>query len=481
MFLRKNSFLRRHKLLNLRGACFWVVLFPAKILGKARMTNHVAVIALVLFLVLGSSLAYGEDGTGGGTPLTKEEFTAFLVEYKQFKAENETLKQQVAQLRRELTSMKQRDQQAGDVQTTDRRDDLLGELSQKIEDSMDQLLPGTNNFMITGFASTTFQDRQNSDSTFGASIAPIILWKPNDRLLFESELHIMLREEDTEVDLGYAHISYLWNDYLTLGAGKFLLPFGIFNERLHPSWINKLPTAPLTANLVGESGLGFQVRGGAPIGSTKINYIAYIINGPDFGETASNAGRLGFVRNRDNNNNKAVGGRIGFLPIPELEIGYSILCGRVNDSSSLHSGVSTLMQGIDFTYAREFDAIKGRLALHGEAVWVDTDDVIFMGPFPTFTLDNKSNAWWLQAAYRPTKVDLKIGDHFELKNLEFVVRYDQLRRPGAQRLGLDRDQLTIGLDYWILPNAVVKAAYVFDDTHGDSDQDGFFLQMGVGF
>ncbi len=455
-------------------------------MSQPSMMKYATVAALALCLASAPLLA--GEGVSDTQPVTKEEFAKFLKKYEQFKAEyaktkaeNEELKSELATMKADISTLKQRDRQAESAQAVAKRDALVTTLREDMDGHIDSLLPGTNNFMITGFASTTFRNQQNSDSTFGAMIAPIILWKPNDRLLFEAELHIMLLEEETEVDLGYAQITYLLNDYITLGLGKFLLPFGAFNERLHPAWINKLPTSPLTTSLVGESGLGFQVRGGASIGPTKVNYVAYLINGPDFGESATNAGRLSFFRNSDNNNNKAAGGRIGFLPIPELEIGYSILCGRVGDSGSRYSGVNTLMQGIDFSYAREFDAIKGRLDFRGEAVWVNTDDEIFFGPFPTFTFDNRSNAWSIQGAYRPTKVDLKIGDHFELKNLEFVVRYDQLRRPGSGTLGVDREQVTLGVDYWILPNAVVKAAYVIDSADGANDRNGFFMQAGFGF
>ena len=78
-------------------------------------------------------------------------------------------------------------------------------------------------------------------------------------------------------------------------------------------------------------------------------------------------------------------------------------------------------------------------------------------------------------------VNVKLGDQIHVKNFEFVVRYDQLRQPGPDRLGVDRDQMTFGVDYWILPNAVIKAAFVVDEARGGPDQNGFFLQTAIGF
>lgn len=449
---------------------------------------------VVLFCLFAVVKASAQQDPASSEPLTKEEFARFLEEYRAFKAEhtkamaeNAELKTELATVKTELSALKEQrwDAREGSFFALERQS-LLQEVRSEIRDATEPLLPGFNNFALGGFATLNHQDRQNADSTFGAMIAPILLWKPSDRLFFESEIHIALGETETHLDLGYAHLSYIVNDYLTVGAGKFLLPFGTFQERLHPSWINKLPTAPLATGLMGESGLGIQARGGTAIGSTKINYVAYYINGPRFQETRQLAGSLDFNRNVDNNNSKSFGGRFGFLPIPELEIGASLLRGRVGTSGTAYNKVDMLALGADFSYARQFEAIKGRLDLRGEFTWIETDDVVFTGPFDPFTFDNKRNGWYVQAAYRPTLMDVKFGDSIELKNVEFIIRYDQVRRSGPSRFGvdragIDRNQITLGLDYWIKPNVVLKTAYVFDDAHGDRDQDGFFAQIGIGF
>ena len=138
---------------------------------------------------------------------------------------------------------------------------------------------------------------------------------------------------ETEVGLEYAQISYLLNDYVTLGAGKFLSPFGVFRERLHPAWINKLPDAPLPfghGGLGPTSELGFEVRGGIPVGPTKMNYTVYVSNGPRLiTDEDHEAGLLSSSNFEDVDDNKAIGGRIGFLPIPELELGYSMQYAEV--------------------------------------------------------------------------------------------------------------------------------------------------------
>lgn len=88
----------------------------------------------------------------------------------------------------------------------------------------------------------------------------------------------------SSIMIAYANMAYFLNPYMTLTSGMFLSPFGIYAERLHPEWINKLPDAPIgmghTDQMVPETELGVQFRGGLPIRKFKINYSLYISNGP---------------------------------------------------------------------------------------------------------------------------------------------------------------------------------------------------------
>ncbi len=454
--------------------------------------NSRAVVLAVLGTIALAPLAVAQQEPSGDEPLTRQEFAKFLEGYRKFQAdygklrqENEQLRAEVAELKAGVDSASREDWEADfEAFAALERESILDEVREELRDITDPLLPGKTNFVQGGAGVVTFQDRQNVDSTFGVGIAPTLLWKPTDRLLLEAEIAFGLTADDTFVELDYAQVSYLLNDYMTITGGKFLTPFNTFWERWHPSWINKSATIPLMyeRGLIGPTGLGVQVRGGFPIGKTKLNYAAYYVNGPDFENTSfGTAGNLGFENFRDNNNGKSFGGRVGFLPIPELELGYSFLTGRVGDSGSRFSGVDTFIHGIDLSYAREIEAIRGRLDLRAEAIWVDTDRAIFTGPFDPFTFDNKRSGWFVQAAYRPTLSDFRFGDGLELKNTEFVLRYEQLRESGPGTRGADHSRLTLGIDYWIRPHIVWKVAYSHDNVSGDKDENGFFMQLAFGF
>src|SRR5204863_671502 len=187
-------------------------------------------------------------------------------------------------------------------------------------------------------------------SFFNATFNPLFLWKLSDRLLFEGELELQLEGSDTSVSLEMAHISYLLNDYMTVSGGKFLNPMNYFVERQHMGCVNKMPDKPLAVydGLVPESMAGAQVRGGIPLGPTKLGYAFFAANSPTL-ETNNPTG-LGTLNsdNFDNlGNHIAVGGRVGFYPIPELEIGYGFQYGSVRPSGSGSSDVNALLQSVD--------------------------------------------------------------------------------------------------------------------------------------
>src|SRR5262249_53317205 len=115
---------------------------------------------------------------------------------------------------------------------------------------------------------------------FFDALEPIFLLQLNDHILLETEL-----EFSTDgVGVGYAQMDYIVNDWLTVVALRYLTPFGFFNERLHPDWINKMPDFPLMmrqVSLADSSLNGIQVRGAKYLfcSPVKMEYSLYVANG----------------------------------------------------------------------------------------------------------------------------------------------------------------------------------------------------------
>lgn len=154
-------------------------------------------------------------------------------------------------------------------------------------------------------------------------IAPVILiplgdhWLFESRATFESDLvqppgrSVFRGTVLKEVD--YAQVDYIVRPYATVVVGRFLTPFGVFNERLYPIWIRDLQSDPLILPIAtGPSGAGTggMLRGGLTIHpKVSINYAAYF-------------SALSSVSPVDSG--RFAGGRVGvYFPAQRLEVGGS--------------------------------------------------------------------------------------------------------------------------------------------------------------
>jgi len=196
---------------------------------------------------------------------------------------------------------------------------------------------------MAGYADVGYANQEKSDGSFNVgTFSPIFHYQYRDLVMLESELEITIGDDgETDVVLEYLTIDYFLNDYVALLGGKFLSPIGQFRQNLHPSWINKLASAPPGFGHDGAapvSDVGFQARGGFPIGNLFANYAAYVSNGPELISTEEDGefeleGIEAEGLGRDADGKKVFGGRFGILPVPGLEIGVSFATGKATVTS----------------------------------------------------------------------------------------------------------------------------------------------------
>lgn len=358
-------------------------------------------------------------------------------------------------------------------------DDAMQEVD-SLRAQLDRLTPGDTNFMWTGFATASYVDGPGESSTFSASFSPVFLWQLGDKLFFEGEMEF---ESGGEAEMEYAQILYQVADDLTLGAGQFLSPFGVFAERVHPSWINRLPGSPYIAGhdgLAPNSVLGAQLRGAKSVGLGKINYVVFVGNGPQLNnglDEEDEAGLLHWDPTPDVDQNKMLGGRLGWVAMPGLEVGASAISAKAAGEGTSESSLDVNLFGLDFTYQREIDEVYGVLRLDGEFVQSDVSTATyFPGTAEANSFSNERSGGYGQLAFRPTKVDSAW-----LQNVEVVTRYDWLDLPDGAPEDEKHTRWTFGLDYWLSPSTVVKVA-VDNQEIGDEPSDStFYLQIALGF
>jgi hypothetical protein len=443
------------------------------------------VIIQAALLTIAAPVARAQDTTGDGYVTRKE--------YDELKAQLLAMKKELDALKNEkAVAPKRESSESHTVAATAPKQESRG--SQAVPDAYKQVAPevpfvqpegllGTTKFLLAGWAEGMFEARNGEVSTFSASFNPIFLWELTPKILFDSRLEIEPSGGGTNVNLVNAQISYLLNDYITLGVGEFFSPSNVFVERFEPQWINKLPDRPLGVyhGVLPNISVGAQVRGGFPIGPTRANYAFYVSNGPVLNTfDPRSAGTLDFNSYTDNNDNKAVGGRVGFLPIAGVEVGYGFETSKPGFQGTPFHDVQALVQSVDLEVTRDSDLLKGRVNVFAQYAWSHVDHAIYdpdgsmgFGPLP---LTAKRDGGYAELAYRATKFDYDC-----LRNLEMIFRWDHLSRDPSGLGDPEETRWTLGLNYWLSPSTVLKAAYEWDQPNGQPNKNALLLQTAMGF
>lgn len=199
-------------------------------------------------------------------------------------------------------------------------------------------------------------------------VSPVILipigqnWLIESRDTFEINLAPVPGENGykghLQKEVDYLQIDYIANRYFTITVGRFLTPFGVYNERLYPVWIRDLQSDPLILPIsTGPSGAGTgaMVRGGfKATPKMEINYATYF---------STLSGDTPLDSDRD------IGARAGiFLPGPRLEVGGSfqhLLEGNRSNAFGFHFAWQPPPLPLDIRaeYAR---------SLNGSGYWIES-------------------------------------------------------------------------------------------------------------
>jgi hypothetical protein len=328
---------------------------------------------------------------------------------------------------------------------------------------------------LAGYGAAGYADNDSAGERFNqVRFAPIFHYQYKDLFMVESELEFEIEADGgTDVAMEYLTIDLLLNDYVAVSAGKFISPIGQFRQNIHPSWINKLPSAPPGFGHDGAAPIadvGIQLRGGFPVGDMRTNYAFFVGNGPEI-EAITEGGDVelegimaeGFTRDADDS--KVTGGRFAVLPVPELEIGVSGAIGQatvtVLDDGAVNGDANRdySVFGADFAWQR-----KG-MGFRGEYIKSKIgDDAGSIAPEGA-----DWSTWYLQASYLIPST-----------KWEGVLRYTDFDSPHGSE---DQKQWAFGINYLFANNVIAKAGYEFNDglSGADTDNNTALLQLAYGF
>lgn len=340
----------------------------------------------------------------------------------------------------------------------------------------------THDYAIIGDAEVQFGKFFHQHGAFQlADFAPIFLFRGGDKILFEAGFDFVLQNNapasdgyTTTVNLSFATLDYLINDYVTFVGGDMLLPLGTYSER-SAGWLNKFPDAPLPRDVLPGNGVGVELRGAIPIGDrgASVTYSGFVVNGvssidgsgrADQLDLGGNVGLTSDGRFANLHGGAGWGGRVAtFWP---WKPGYDV-----------EIGISGMSNPWDNAGRRQFSALVADWSFHlspyveikGEYMntWVGTDDHGTIDP----------DGWWIQAGYKLSGLKLDVP---YLNKLELVGRYDTI----DDGLGSRTERGTVGGVYYLTNTLWLEGDYEWASNHGPNlalPDYGLLFQISYGF
>lgn len=292
---------------------------------------------------------------------------------------------------------------------------------------------------ITAFAQDTpllsggvafLTNTTKGNTSYQPIIEPLVAAPIGRHLLFESRA-LLLENFLPDGKGGYTHTHFVGltymqadaivNPHLTLIGGSFIVPFGTYNERLSPVWINNFQDGPLTASLglLGTgTGVGGELRGSAiQRDKYSIDYTAWF---------SVRSGNTYF------NSERSFGGRSSlYMPERRLEVGLSY------DRS--------LQQTQENFYG-------------AHAWWEPKDEGLRLRS--EYARGHHAQGYWIEADYRSSAfggLNSWIGRFEPLFRMQQSFRRDAIVSDGLPLVNTQRADL--GLDYNLPHNTRILTSY----------------------
>jgi len=314
----------------------------------------------------------------------------------------------------------------------------------------------------------------------------------NDWIKFNLETEIehayVTDDSGGELIIEQAYIDFLLSDSVNVRVGRLLTPLGIVNQKHEPPSFNGVERPAFAKYIIPStwSSDGVGVFGSL---TPSLKYEAYVVGGLDGSEFDALDGiRGGRLKERPSLHEPAFTGRLDYYPLAMRETSHEQM---------LRLGFSTYLGGLDNGNKGKNPGIGGDIRIYSSDFEYSISKLDFRGALAYEKIDGAREigngaasdifGWYLEGAYHFWPDTWKKGK-LEKSDAVVFVRYDDFNTQYDTPSGVaedpagDRDEWTFGVNFYPLPNLVVKADYqIRDDGTGDDLADLFNLGLGWQF
>jgi hypothetical protein len=320
-----------------------------------------------------------------------------------------------------------------------------------------------SNVQLGGYADISYEhERENGaveEATFKANRFNVFVYsKIFSRATIFGEIEF--EEGGEEIAIEIAQVDFELHEALNLRAGILLPPLGRFNVN-HDSPKNDFTRRPLVSTEIIPSTLsevGGGLFGNIYARKTRFTYNMYLTNGFTDGIILNSQGRTDFQEGKpnlgeDNNTAPSYTGRVGFIPIPGIEAGFSFHTGAYNTFSMEGQMIDEKRQATilaaDWDFSRSFKF--GTLRLSGEFAYTNVDIPVNL----TSIYASEQQGYYVDLTYDFLKGFVKI---LPKSYFTFALRYDEVHLNKSIQGDLTR-QFSVGLNFRPIEDGVFRLNY----------------------
>jgi hypothetical protein len=277
-------------------------------------------------------------------------------------------------------------------QSIARLQDSVTQLSESLAKRSTDTGLAVHGFADVDAAWSTKNDPQRLRGFTGGTLDLYLTPQFGDRV--KSLVELAVEYDDTGVvgiDMERLQIGYTLSDALTLWAGRFHTPIGLWNTSFHHGanlqtsiYRPRFVDFEDKGGIIAAHSVGLWASGRTSVTGGKVSYDAYVANGSSIRDRT-----LDFNAFTDDNSNKLVGVNVGFSPtgvLSGLKVGVHGFSSRVDAVSDSHDVMN-----------------QTQLRMLGGYFGYDADDWEVIGEFYGFRnsdvatgMHHSSNAWFTQ-------------------------------------------------------------------------------------
>lgn len=375
--------------------------------------------------------------------------------------------------------------------------DRIATLEQQIQYLSDEIemrnmdVPAASNplerFRFGGYGEVHANFEENGKSVFDIHrLVMFVGYDFADWIVLSSEIEIehafVTDGAGGEILVEQLYVDFLLSDAVNARVGRVLAPIGIINQNHEPTLFFGVERPSVDKYIIPTTwsldGAGIF---GAPF--SWLNYQAYVVGGLDGSEFSASSGvRDGRIKERSGLNDPAITGRMDLYPFEEQDLRLGV-SGYYGGTDNANKGGGNGTENDFAMYSADFEYTVSRFLFRGVVALGENSDTQNLPA----GVGEEIFGWYLEGGISVMPESWKSGKLAEADILPFVryEAYDTQHKvsSGTVKDGAnDRTDITVGINFPLTQQFVVKADYQFKYSEAATDPNNLFnLGMGWAF